>query len=113
MSPPARPSFFFEIEQAERRMTDYARAEVRCVRIHRRKDAVDRTLLLLTPVVAARQVVGEKPTEQRGVVSSRWSERRVGSRSCDRSHSAARVVAQLPATAPVSNQWSNKSRRCV
>src|SRR5688572_9604718 len=46
------------------------RAEVWRIRIHRREDAVDCTLLLLTPVPAARQVVGEMLTEKRGHVGS-------------------------------------------
>jgi hypothetical protein len=58
--------FFFEIERTAHRMSEHARAKIRCVGFHRREVEVYSTRLFLTPVTAVRQVVGEMLTGQRG-----------------------------------------------
>ena len=78
-------------------MTDDTRTEVWCVRIDCREDEVDCTRVFLTPVAAARQVVGEILTERRGNVST--LERSVSSRADGISDHGIEAVQRLDAVA--------------
>ena len=97
------------------RVTDEARAEVRCVRVHRREVEADGTVAFLVQVAADREFVGRMLTARRGdvvclscasCVSRGWNRQRAD--PCGRC-AVQRWIPVVP-TAPLSWQSSNKSR---